>query len=185
MDASIEGFVLQLETVRQDLPGLARQLSFEQFNWRPDAGRWSIGQCVAHLNITLERYLPVLEQTAADGRRQGRLASGPFVASMFERWFFTSLEPPPGRRARTPQAFVGGTALTVAAELERWQALHLRLAESMRAADGLDLRRLKVRSQFAPVSFSLGATFSVLLAHERRHIWQAREVRKHPGFPSA
>ena len=185
MDATIEGYLLQLEAVCQDLPGLTRRLSGEQFNWRPDVTRWSIGQCVAHLNITLERYLPVLERAIADGRAQGRLAQRRFVASLFERWFIKSLEPPVRFRTKTPKAFVGGLELTVESELARWDALHAQLAAAMRAAEGLDLGRLKVRSQFGPVSLSLGATFSVLLAHERRHVWQAREVRKSPGFPEA
>ena len=59
------------------------------------------------------------------------------------------------------------------------------LADCMRMAEGLDFRRIKVRSQFGPMSFSLGATFLIVLAHERRHLWQARQVRIADTFPSA
>jgi hypothetical protein len=30
--------------------------------------------------------------------------------------------------------------------------------------------------------WSLGMFFAVMLVHERRHIWQARQVRNHPDF---
>ncbi len=184
MDAQIEGYLFQLVSITQDLPGVAGGLTQAQFNWQPHSGRWSIGQCVAHLNITLARYLPVLDQAVSTGRSQGRLAHGPFVPSLFERWFIGSLEPPVRLRFKTPKAFAGGVDLEVGATLAQWDELHRAFAERIRAAEGLDRTRLKVRSQFGPMSFSLGATFSVLLAHERRHLWQAREVRTSVGFPA-
>jgi hypothetical protein len=30
----------------------------------------------------------------------------------------------------------------------------------------------------------LGPCFAFLAAHERRHLWQAWQVRKDPGFPA-
>jgi hypothetical protein len=57
---TIEGFLAQLLAVEQDLPGVADGSSPAQFNWHRAPERWSIGQCVEHLNITTERYIPVL-----------------------------------------------------------------------------------------------------------------------------
>jgi len=34
------------------------------------------------------------------------------------------------------------------------------------------------------VKWSLGAYFQLMLAHERRHVWQARIVRQNPAFPA-
>jgi hypothetical protein len=33
------------------------------------------------------------------------------------------------------------------------------------------------------VWWSLTGTFAILIAHQRRHVWQARQVRKNPAFP--
>jgi len=184
MDSQLEGYLLQLISITQDLPGVAGRLSQVQFNWQPRPGRWSIGQCVAHLNITLERYLPVLDQAIAVGRSQGRLAEGPFAASLFERWFISVLEPPVRFRVKAPKPFVAGVGLDVGPTLAQWDELHRRFAQCIRSTEGLHRGHIKVRSQFGPVSFSLGSTFGVLLAHERRHVWQAREVRKDVGFPA-
>ena len=62
MDPHIEGFLLQLTSASQDVPGIAGPFHAQQFNWRPAPHRWSIGQCVEHLNITTERYLPGFER---------------------------------------------------------------------------------------------------------------------------
>ena len=185
MDATIEGFLLQLLGIDQDLPGLVAGLSPAQFNWAPAPGRWSIGQCIEHLNITTERYLPGLQRAMADARAAGKLGHGPFTLGFVERWFMQVLEPPVRRRVKTPKAFVPTLALAPDATLRRWQDLQGQFAQSIRAAEGLDLRAVRVRSQFAPVSFSLNGTLGILLAHERRHLWQAREVRKDRAFPAS
>lgn len=183
MNAQIEGLLLQLTATCQDLPGVAGGLSSRQFNWQVTPGRWSIGQCVEHLNITTERYLPVLRAGIAAARGSGRLASGPFPLGLLERAFLRMIEPPPRMKAKAPKAFVASARLDTGATLERWGKLNQDFEACVRSADGVDLRRVKIRSQFAPMSLSLGATLSILLAHQRRHIWQARDVRNAPGFP--
>ena len=184
MDATIEGFLTQLVAVEQDLPGVADGLSPAQFNWQPTPGRWSIGQCVEHLNITTERYIPVLRQAEIDARSKGTLRPGPFALGFIERWFLQTMEPPPRRRMRTGKSFIAPSNLDPSATLQRYIALHDGFRGCIRDAEGIDLKSVKVRSQFGPISWSLNGTFAFLLAHERRHIWQAREVRKEPAFPA-
>lgn len=185
MDAGLEGYLAQLLSIRQDLPGVAGGLDPKQFNWAPAPDRWSVGQCIEHLNITAERYIPVLREATSLARAQGRLRSGPFSLGLFERWFMQAMEPPARRlRTRTPKAFVAPPSLDPHVTVERFFTLHDGLRECIAGADGLDLKAIKVRSQFGPISWSLNGTFGILLAHARRHIWQAREVRKAPGFPA-
>ncbi len=185
MDAQIEGLLHQLATASQEVPGLTNTLTFEQFNWAPAPGRWSIGQCIEHLNITSERYVPVLTKAINDGRAAGRVSSAPITLGFLERWFMQSLEPPPRMKTKTPASFVAGPQLQIDATLARWASMQAALADCMRLAEGVDFRRIKVRSQFGPMSFSLGGTFLILLAHERRHLWQARQVRTDRSFPAA
>jgi len=35
-----------------------------------------------------------------------------------------------------------------------------------------------------PVKFSLSQRFALLAAHDRRHLRQAWEIRRHPNFPA-
>jgi hypothetical protein len=183
MDSQIEGYILQVTSAAQTLPGITAGLSDAQFNWQPSERRWSIGQCVEHLNISTERYVPVLTQAIAAARASGRVASGPFALGFLERWFLHSMEPPPRRRFKTPAAFVAPTRLSPEPTIQRFHRLQTQLADCVRSAEGLDMRSIKVRSQFGPISWSLNGTFAILLAHERRHLWQAREVRVDPAFP--
>jgi len=68
----------------------------------------------------------------------------------------------------------------VRTEFERWQD---EMSTRIHEADGLDLRRAKGVFPFWPLKWSLGSLIRMMIAHERRHVHQAREVRQHPSFP--
>ena len=61
-----------------------------------------------------------------------------------------------------------------------------RLLELLRRADGVDISRAKVTSPLSKLlKLRIGAAFAILAAHGRRHLWQARQVRRQAGFPEA
>ena len=52
-----------------------------------------------------------------------------------------------------------------------------RVLRTIEAARDLDLRRARMRSPFfKPLRLTLGQSFGAILAHNRRHIWQAEGV---------
>ena len=184
MTAELEGYLDQLLSVKQDVPGIIAGLSDAQFNWRPTPTRWSIGECLDHLNATARAFMPAIDLAIADARTRKLESGGPFSYSLFERLVLKSNEPPPKWRFPAPKTLkpsVGKPADSVVREFMDWQA---QLAERVAKADGLDLVRARARSPAFPLfKWSLGSLFAVTLAHERRHIWQARQVRNDPSFP--
>jgi hypothetical protein len=186
MIAELETYQDQLLSIGQDAEGLMSGLTDAQFNWRPAPDRWSMAECFDHLNVTARLFLPAIDAAIATARAQGWRSQGPFVYPLFERLFLRFSEPPPKIRFRAPASFrpaANKPTEGVRREFMDWQE---KLAERLRDADGLDLRRARQRSPAIGVfRWSLGTIFAVMLAHERRHIWQARRVRNQPGFPAA
>jgi hypothetical protein len=178
VNAQLEGYLDQLLSVRQLVPGLCAHLSDEQFAWSPGAGRWSMAHCFDHLNVTARAFVPAMDRTIDDARARGLTGSGPFTYPLFERLFLASNEPPPRFRMKAPKVLTPAPAKPMAdivAEFIDWQD---RIGERIRRADGLDLRRARGKSPALPLfSWSLGSLFAITLAHERRHLWQARQVR--------
>ncbi|MGH7531540.1 MAG: DinB family protein, partial [Gemmatimonadales bacterium] len=89
--------------------------------------------------------------------------------------------PPVKRRLRTVSIFAvpAGGYYEGAQVLPEFQAIRDALAERIRQADGLDLRRLKVISPASRLfRMPLGAYFQFVTAHDRRHLWQAQQVRR-------
>jgi hypothetical protein len=182
-DPRIRQILEEIEAVRLDGRSVCDGLTRHQFNWRADPRRWSIGQCLEHLVLTARLYPTSIERMIAQSRaRQQR--ERPYREGPFTRWFIRTMEPPPVIRVRTAAKVVPRALLdpeTVGREFEESLAEFARLA---RMADGLSLVHAKMRSPFMPLlQFTLGQTFAVNLAHVRRHLWQARQVRSAPGFP--
>lgn len=197
----------EIDANREEAVALASGLTPPQLWWRPEEGRWSVGECLDHLVRTGEAYLVVLDEAIDAGWEKRRTGHPPFRRSLLGRWIARTLEPPPGlkvrapsrirpRRPEEPGAGIGSTPDATeeaagsdeegseASPLPRFLALRDRLARRLGDAKGLDAGRVKVRSPFIPLlRVDLVSAFRVVVAHERRHLWQARRVKEEPGFP--
>lgn len=172
------------EAVLAVADALAAPLSEPQLDWRPAPPRWSVAECLNHLNVTAEKYLPRLEEMIAHGRAEGRVGRGPFRHPFIGNWFIRMLEPPPRRRLRVPGVFAPLPGRPAGSLLPEFRRLRAALLDLVAEADGLDLAALKTASPAARFfTLTLGQCFGALAAHDRRHLWQARQVVGHPDFP--
>lgn len=185
--ADLDDLAQQFRDVRIRAAALVAPLSEAQFNWRARPGSFSVAECLVHLNVTADAVLARMLRAIAGGRRRGLTGSGPFRYGWFSRWFEAGMEPPPKRRSRSPGVFAitAGSSYhkedvmrEFAAEGENW-------LEALQLARGLDLRRVKTASPASRfLRFPIGAYFRISVAHERRHLWQAEQVVRQPGFPA-
>jgi hypothetical protein len=186
MIGELESYQDQLLAITQDVPGLIGHLTDQQFNWRPAPNKWSIAECFDHLNRTAAVFVPTIESTIAEARRRGLEAPGPFTHSLLERMFARVNEPPPRFRARAPRKLAPGQSTPLAPTLDAFMNWQTKMGDCIVRAEGVDLRRARAKSPVLPLfTWSLGAMFAIMLSHERRHIWQARQVRNERLFPSA
>jgi hypothetical protein len=158
-----------------------------QFNWRASSDKWSVAECLVHLNVTAYEVLKKL-RTAIDPARDQGLTGGvaEIAPGWFSRWFIGQMEPPPKRAFKAPAVFrvVPGSSYEKARVMGDFVAVGAKWQECIQLSRGLDLERVKVVSAASSlIKLPLGATFLVQTAHERRHLWQAAQVIKVPGFP--
>ena len=183
-DPVLDEYVKGFEAVGRDLTELIRGLNDAQLNWRPSDGHWSIAECIAHITAAGNLYLEPIDAAIHRGFDRAMLGGRDFYPGRFDRWFIAQMEPPPRRKMKSPkkiapQGVENGAQL--AADLE---SMHLAMIDLVRKATGLDLNRVKLRSVIIPLfRLPLGTWFAFLLAHERRHLWQARQVRQELRFP--
>jgi hypothetical protein len=192
LSPQLDEFRRQFEELANEADALVAPLSDVQFTWQPStakasAGRlrygWSVAQCIDHLNVTARMYLPVLDEGIANGIRQGHYGEGPYTYSWLSRMFVRMLEPPPRFRTKTPTAFQPPPGRTRHEIMAAFRAYQVQYVDRLRQANGLDLSRARTRSPVASwLVFPLGCGFAAMAAHERRHLWQARQVMQAPGF---
>ena len=185
MTEELQEYLRQIDAVKREGQALVSGLSQAQLNWRPGPERWSIAECLVHLNIAVTKTLPAFDRAIERARSRGLVGRGPFHYSWFANWMVRSMEPPPKRRMKTFKIFLvpPGATHSAAQVLPEFLRVRDQLAERVRQADGLDLRRPRVVSPVTPLlRMPLGAYFAFVIAHDRRHLWQARQVREAPGF---
>jgi hypothetical protein len=188
MAPELEEFRAQFEALSTDAGALVAALSDPQFTWSPAPDVWSVAQCIEHLNVTARIYLPALDEGIASAIRAGVYGNGPYTYNVLGRLMVRSMEPPPLFRFKAPVIF----APPAAAQPQRgrgeimagFRGYQVQYIDRLRQANGVDLAKAKVVS---PVNrflhISLGSGFALQIAHERRHLWQARQLLARPDFP--
>jgi hypothetical protein len=171
----IEG---ELESATARVEQLGEQWSEESWRKRPADGGWSAVECIAHLNLTSRSYLPLLDEALASRGQQG--ATPARMRKDLIGWLiWKAVRPDTKMKAKTAPAFVPQADGTVASVLSDFRDLQGALIERLRAADGRPLHRIKVASPFNDrVRYSVYSGFSILSAHEHRHIDQAERALK-------
>ncbi|MBM3739131.1 MAG: DinB family protein [Acidobacteria bacterium] len=185
LNAELERLLYQEKVILQEAEGLYWGLSDEQMNWAPAPGQWSMAQCLDHLNLTNRKMADGIEASMKSGRAAGLLSDGPFTYGFLARWFHRSLQPPVKRKFKAPPPFVPAPQKRMADILPEWDRTHERITSLIRDCNGLDLARIKVASPASRLlKYSLGIAFWIQTAHDRRHLWQMRQIRNHPEFPA-
>ncbi len=175
----------QLAEIHATLNRLMAGLTAGQLNWQPDNGaRWSIGQCLDHLTKAADIYsAPIADAIAAAPPARATVARPNPLGRAF-LWF---IEPPV--RLKTPAPGTSHPASTfdpalVRSEFERTLAELQTLASR---AVMVDSGRVRFANPFAGGRrvFNVATGIIVLLAHARRHLLQAEQVKARADFPSA
>jgi DinB superfamily len=190
LDPDIAMIVIEIDANLSHAESITHGLTKEQFHWSPGAGRWSIGECFAHLNATNRFTLPALEEGIKDGRARGLIGEGPFQYGFISKRFIRSQEPPVKSKYKAPKAFRPSAHVDMDGELAEFRRISGELKRLTREADGLHLARVKTKMRALPaalrafVRMPLGGQLQLTTTHDRRHLWQAEQVRNDPKFPA-
>jgi hypothetical protein len=169
----------ELEQALPRLHALAAAVPAAAWSTRPDPERWSIGECVAHLNLTSAAYLPPIRTALASAAARPHGKAGPRLRRDLMGWLMWRMVGPPVRlRVKTTARFIPqgiAPARALIAEFERWQR---DLIACVHEANGRDLQGLRIRSPFDPrVAYNVYSALTILPRHQHRHLWQAEQVR--------
>ena len=180
----IEELRAQFERVSAEGDTLAAPLSEAQFAWRPAPEAWSVGECLDHLNATARMYLPVMDEGIADAIRRGVYGGGPHTYNWIGRLSVYFVSPSARLRVKAPGQFLPAPDRPKHEVLAAFRAYQVQYVDRLRQANGLDLARARASSPVARwLRIPLGSSFAMMVAHEHRHLAQARRVIESPGFP--
>lgn len=172
---SVDDVENELEAASQRARALIEKTDARLFTIRPGTGRWSVAECLAHLTLTSESFVPILHEAIV--RARATPAARPprmDLVGRLLRWF---LEPPIRKRVETSSPFVPRSIRARAEALADFTNRQHEILELLRSARGVDLGSAKVVSPFdTRVKYNLFSAFAILAAHQRRHLWQAEQT---------
>jgi hypothetical protein len=181
----IEAFRRQFEALSAEADALVAPLSDAQFRWQPAPDAWSVALCIEHLNLTARQYLSALDEGIGNAMRRGLYNPGPYAYNWIGRLSVYVVEPTTRFRARAPKAFQPAQGRQRQDVMAAFRAYQVQFIDRLRQANGVDLARARVTSPVVRwIRMPLGSGFAMMVAHERRHLAQARRVLDAPAFPT-
>jgi hypothetical protein len=180
----VKRYYSQVEEIKLDAEDLTRGLTDEQFNWRPSPEQWSINECLEHLNITARLYWSALAEAVNSARINGWFSNGPYKRGWIGDFVIRTTEPPVRFKFNAPRRFKPPADIPASQVVPQFMIFQDRLLNIIRDANGIDLGRPRIPAPGSRLlKFTLGQAIELMMAHERRHIWQARNVKFSIKFP--
>ncbi|WP_020528099.1 DinB family protein [Flexithrix dorotheae] len=154
------------------------EFSSEMLNWRQYENKWSILECIAHLNLYGDFYLPEINNRIENARQ---LDNPIFRSGWLGNYFAKSMLP--REKLNKMKTFKSMNPLgskldkEVLKEFINQQKTMLRLLDKART---IDLTKTKTSISISNfIKLRLGDTFRVVIYHNQRHIVQANNVLVH------
>ena len=192
MHPQLQVIIAEFDSAQVRLHSLAHRVPEQDWHLRADPSRWSMAECLGHLNLTAEAYLPLLKGALELGRRSSGPAPRRYRRDPIGWLMWRMVGPPVRHRVKTTAAFVPRAEVPLSQLMADFDRLQRDQVSCVGSAEGLDLGRLWIRSPFdSRIRYNLYACLTILPRHQHRHLWQAEQVlsmlnspthRKVPGL---
>ena len=146
-------------------------------------GKWSVVQCLEHLNEFGRFYLPAIEKTITvkTGEKNAWFNSG-FLGDYFTK----SMKPKNvfdiKNKMKTMKRFTFPNSLNVDNVMKEYIDQKIKLQHLLDTANDRDLNSIRIPITLTKmIKLKLGDIFRFLIAHEQRHMIQARNTLKSTG----
>src|SRR6267143_234510 len=157
---------------------LVRAVPDEQWGRRSDSARWSVAECVAHLNLTSQSYVPLLSHAVSRARMLERRPAGRYRRDPIGWLLWATMGPPVRVRIKTIARFLPSSLAApelLVQEFDRLQAAQL---DCLAQADGLP-RPPKCASELAARGLPVnGRAVAASAAGPSRGFSRDRQVRR-------
>lgn len=169
------------EAIDRDARQVVEGVSEAIGTWRAAPEKWTIAECLDHLATGNRVYLEAMRPAAERAAGEGRTRRGPARPGLIGGWFARSLEPParPLFRTKAPRKIRPRTSPPLADAAAAFLASHDEVRAFLREFAAIDLAGVRFPNPLVPgIGFSLASGLHILAAHDRRHLWQAWNVRR-------
>ncbi|WP_234734072.1 DinB family protein [Tellurirhabdus bombi] len=175
----------RLQTVLTTVEREFSLLNDNQLNWKQAPGRWSITECLQHLNLAERYYIRNIQKKADDlGLIQTAPVDQEFTSDWVGRAMLYIVDPKTKMKFPAPPMMRPRKDLEPRPVMTQFVELQQLLRELLDRAIYYDWNTTKLPTLFGNwLKVRLGDALLMLVAHTERHMAQAMRVKADPAFP--
>ena len=154
-----------------------------KLSYSPEEGKWSVAQVLEHLNAYNRYYLPLIEKSMVHISKD---VSAWFVAGFWGNYFVNSIMPKNvfevKNKMKTSKTHTPDKSVNVEAAFKEFFQHQHKLLQLLEVARRRNLNTIHIPTTISKLfRLKLGDMFRFLVAHEQRHMIQARNAVKAVG----
>ena len=186
MNEELPQLIDDLRAVAADARASFGTFTPAQLNWKPSPAEWSIAQCLEHLITSNNGFLPLIKRIISGEHKASLKERLPLLPRLFGPMVLKVVQPQSQRKFKAGKDFEPSTSAINPDIIARFESQQNELANQMKLSGKLDLRKIIITSPVASfVTYSLLYAYRIVVAHDRRHVAQAKRVTNREGFPSS
>ena len=154
-----------------------------KLNYCPEEGKWSVAQVLEHLNAYNRYYLPAIERSMVQISKD---TSAWFVPGFWGNYFTNMMMPKNvyevKNKMKAMKTYTPAKGLNVESVFREFFQHQNKILQLLDVAKRRNMNSIRIPISITKlIRFKLGDTFRFLIAHEQRHMIQARNAVKAVG----
>lgn len=154
-----------------------------KLNYCPEEGKWSVAQVLEHLNAYNRYYLPAIERSMVQISKD---TSAWFVPGFWGNYFTNMMMPKNvyevKNKMKAMKSYTPAKGLNVESVFREFFQHQNKILQLLDVAKRRNMNSIKIPISITKlIRFKLGDTFRFIIAHEQRHMIQARNAVKAVG----
>jgi hypothetical protein len=173
----MEKWTVQIDAITGDFRSTFEHLSSEQLNWKPSPKKWSIAQNIDHIIVINASYFPIFDDLRKEKLHLPKLAKLDFIVNYFGKFILKSSQPDRRKRMKTFAIWEPTAGHLSADILMQFEEHQNKLKTYIAGSDDLiEFESVISSPANKNIVYKLETAFDIIVAHERRHFEQAKEV---------
>ena len=171
----MENLIREFESSLRSAEDLAAQIPDSKWKDKTDNFQWSPAECIVHLNSTSETFILILRKELSNARSKRIFRKRRFHFDLIGWFLARYMEPPYKQKTKTSPPFEPDRVDSKPTVIEVFRNGQTELINIIRNESDLDWNFIRIQSPFdRRLKYNVYSAFRILAAHQRRHLWQAR-----------
>jgi len=167
----------KIDDITNTFKAVFGNLSAEQLNWKPNEQTWSIAQNIDHLIVINESYYPVIKSVREGTYKLPLMGKMGFMVNSMGKMILNAVEPTRKKKIKTFPIWEPAKSEIGSDIVNRFNKQQEELKKLIANSADLIEKGVVISSPANKnIVYKLGTAFDIIIAHEQRHLEQAKEV---------